>query len=222
MFCGGFKSDMEGTKAQFLEQECRSRGQGFIRFDYSGHGASDGAFEDGTIGLWKDDALAILDELTQGAVILAGSSMGGWIALLLARERPARIKGIIGIAAAPDFTKDIYESDFDNKMKETLAKDGFIDIPSEYSEQPYRISKALIEDGARHCLLDRPLALDMPIRLLQGMKDQDVPWQKAYRIKNALLDESRAEVILVESGDHRLSRPEDLVLLAQQVQDLSL
>lgn len=221
LFCGGFRSDMEGTKAQFLEEKCRVRGQGYVRFDYSGHGASGGAFEDGTIGVWTQDTLDILDTLTQGSVLIAGSSMGGWIALLCALARPERIKGIIGIAAAPDFTRDIYRDCFTPALREQMAAQGFIDVPSEYSETPYRITKALIEDGEKHCLLDRRIDLDVPVRLLQGMKDTDVPWQKAYRIKKALADESLAEVFLIENGDHRLSRPEDLSLLDVQVQSLS-
>lgn len=221
MFCGGFRSDMEGTKAQFLEDRCRERGQAYIRFDYRGHGSSGGAFEEGTIGRWKDDTLAILDHVAKGPVIIVGSSMGGWLALLAALERPARVKGLIGIAAAPDFTRDIYESQMDDAARAALKENGYVKVPSEYSDEPYRITKALIDDGEKWCLLDRALALPMPIRLLQGMKDSDVPWQKAYRIKKALRDESSAEVILIESGDHRLSRPEDLALLDQQVRDLS-
>ena len=221
MFCGGFRSDMEGTKAQFLEERCKARGQAYIRFDYSGHGASEGDFEDGTIGSWKDDTLAVLDALTQGPVILVGSSMGGWISLLAALARPERVCGLVGIAAAPDFTREIYHEQFDDAMRAQLAAQGYVDVPSEYSETPYRITRALIEDGENHCLLDREIALDIPVRLLQGMNDSDVPWQKAYRIKNALTSEDRGAVLLIESGDHRLSRPEDLELLDQQTLDLS-
>ena len=221
MFCGGFRSDMEGTKALFLEDRCRERGQGYIRFDYSGHGASGGDFNDGTIGRWTDDALAVLDQLTQGPVIIVGSSMGGWIALLVALVRPERICGLVGIAAAPDFTRDIYEEEFNDGQRELFAQQGYIDVPSEYSEIPYRINKALIDEGAQHCLLDRGIALKIPVRLMQGMQDSDVPWQKAYRIRNALPDDADAEVLLIENGDHRLSRPEDLTLLDQQVQMLS-
>ncbi len=221
LFCGGFRSDMEGTKAQFLENECKARGQAYIRFDYSGHGASDGLFNEGTIGDWKDDTLAIIDQVIAEPVIIAGSSMGGWIGLLAALERPDLVKGLVGIAAAPDFTREIYEEHFDDGHRALLEKQGYVDIPSDYSDEPYRITKALIDDGARHCLLDNEIALTIPVRLVQGMQDTDVPWQKAYRIKNAIPDASLGEVLLVESGDHRLSRPEDLELLDQQIQDLS-
>ncbi|MCB9990246.1 MAG: alpha/beta hydrolase [Rhodospirillales bacterium] len=221
LFCGGFRSDMEGTKALCLEEFCRDRGQGFVRFDYSGHGASEGAFEDGTIGSWLDDTLVVLERLTQGSVLIIGSSMGGWIALQAALTLPDRVKGMIGIAAAPDFTREIYQDELDDAQRALLKTQGYIDVPSAYSDEPYRITKALIEDGESHCLLDKELALDIPVKLLQGMQDSDVPWQKAYRTKNALVDEDRAEVILIESGDHRLSRPEDLALLTGQVDAVS-
>ncbi len=221
MFCGGFRSDMEGTKALYLEQFCEKRGQPFIRFDYSGHGASGGQFTDGTIGSWTEDTLAVLDHLTEGPVVIIGSSMGGWIALLVAKARPDRIKGMIGIAAAPDFTREIFEQEMDDNLRAQLKAQGYIDVPSDYSDEPYRITHALIKDGEAHCLLDKPLSLSIPIRLMQGMQDSDVPWQKAYRIQKALEDETLAEVLLIESGDHRLSRPEDLELLADQVEALS-
>lgn len=221
VFCCGFRSDMEGTKAQFLENKCRDRGQGYLRFDYRGHGASDGAFNDGTIGRWKDDALAIIDHITTGSVILVGSSLGGWIALLVALERQDRIKGLVGIAAAPDFTREIYHDQFDDKARVLMEKQGYVDVPSEYSDEPYRITKELIDDGERHCLLDSDISLTIPVRLLQGTDDTDVPWKKAYRIKNAVPDEGLVEVLLIENGDHRLSRLEDLELLDQQIQDLS-
>lgn len=221
IFCPGFRSDMEGAKAVYLQTFCEERGQPFIRFDYSGHGASGGTFEDGTIGDWTGDTLAILDGLTAGKVILVGSSMGGWIALLAALARPERVGALIGIAAAPDFTREIYNDELSADQRAQLEAQGYIDVPSEYSEAPYRITRALIREGENHCLLDKPLKLDLPLRLLQGMQDSDVPWQKAYRIKNALVDGSRAEVLLIESGDHRLSRLEDLELLGRQVGEVS-
>lgn len=221
MFCGGFRSDMEGTKAQFLEDQCRSRGQGYVRFDYSGHGSSDGDFNEGTIGSWTDDALAVLDQLTEGPVVLVGSSMGGWIGLLVAQARPERMKGFVGLAAAPDFTREIYEDLFNDEQRAMLDTQGFVDVPNDYDDEPYRFTKALIDDGQKHCLLDGEIKLHMPMRLIQGMQDTDVPWQKAYRIKNALPDEALAEVLLIESGDHRLSRPEDLKILDEQVCALS-
>lgn len=217
MFLGGFRSDMEGTKALYLEKCCRDRGQSYVRFDYRGHGRSGGDFRDGTIGLWTDDALTVLDTLTSGPVILAGSSMGGWIALLLARQRPARIRGIVGIAAAPDFTRWISDG-LTPDQRQQMDMRGFVAQPSDYSPEPTIFTRALLEDGECHCLLDRRTALPMPIRLIQGMKDPDVPWQTAWRIKKAI--DGDVEVTLVENGDHRLSRPEDLVRIDDAVVSL--
>jgi pimeloyl-ACP methyl ester carboxylesterase len=218
VFLGGFRSDMTGTKATFLEQQCRARGQGYIRFDYSGHGASGGDFAALSLSAWKNDAQTIIDKLTKGPVILVGSSMGGWIALLLALEKPEKVAGLVGIAAAADFTRDMQKA-LSDEQKKQLIDNGYIDVPSDYSPEPYRISKALLEDGDRLCILDRDNVLATPVRLVQGMKDSDVPWQTAFRIRNAIAGD--VEVILIESGDHRLSRPEDLDLIDRQVCKLS-
>ncbi len=222
VFCGGFRSDMEGTKAGFLAQQCAGRGQAYVRFDYSGHGSSAGDLDAGTIGGWAEDTLAILDQVARGPVIIAGSSMGGWIALLAALARPSLVKGVVGVAAAPDFTRDIYQDIFDDAHRALLKKQGYVDVPSAYSETPYKVTRTLIEEGENHCLLDKEIPLKVPVRLLQGMQDSDVPWQKAYRIRNALENPDLAEVLLIESGDHRLSRPEDLALLDKQIQELSV
>ena len=222
LFCGGFRSDMEGTKANFLAEKCAQREQAYVRFDYSGHGASSGDFEQGTIGSWTEDTIAILDAITRGPVVIVGSSMGGWIAMLAALARPERVRGIVGIAAAPDFTREIWEDQLDAKARALMQAQGYIDVPSEYSATPYRITKALIEDGNARCLLEAGIPLPIPVRLLQGMQDSDVPWQKAYRIKNAMTNPDLAEVLLIESGDHRLSRPEDLALLDQKIEELSV
>lgn len=221
MFLPGFRSDMEGTKALYLEEQCRKRGQGFIRFDYSGHGVSGGRFEEGTIGCWKEDALAVLDFLAGGRpVVLVGSSMGGWISLLIARERPEQLTGLIGLAAAPDFTREI-EAALSESQKQEMMEQGFISVPNDYSDEPYIFTAALIEDGRRNFFLGYDdYSFPFPLRLIQGMKDTDVEWQTAYRIKNAA-PESDVEVLLVEEGDHRLSRPEDLVLIDEQVKALS-
>jgi pimeloyl-ACP methyl ester carboxylesterase len=219
LFLTGFRSDMEGTKAAYLAEQCASRGQTYVRFDYRGHGVSEGKFEDGTIGLWKQDALDILDHLTEGPVILVGSSMGGWISLLVAEERPERVTGLIGLAAAPDFTREVIE-ELNEDQKRELQVQGYCAIPNEYSDTPYIFTKALIEDGEQYCLLDRDIRINAPVRLIQGMKDADVPWQKAHRINNALTSGNK-EVYLLEEGDHRLSRPQDLELLGQLVADLS-
>ena len=220
MFLSGYRSDMTGTKAMYLEEQCRLRGQGFVRFDYSGHGASEGKFEDGTIGIWKEDARAILDDVAQGKVALVGSSMGGWIALLLALEHSERLAGLIGIAAAPDFTRTMHDDILNDAQRRELDVRGVLRIPNDYSNEPYLITKALIVDGEQHCLLDRTHIFSAPIRLVQGMMDNDVPWQTAYRIKN-VIKEGDVKVLLVQSGNHRLSRAEDLALIDAQVREIS-
>jgi pimeloyl-ACP methyl ester carboxylesterase len=220
LFCTGFRSDMTGTKALWFEQQCRLRGQGFVRFDYSGHGRSEGRFEDQTIGAWTGDALAVLDTLTQGPVVIAGSSMGGWIALNVALARPQRIMGLLGIAAAPDFTRWM-RAGMMEEQRSALQQDGRISVPSEYSVDPCIITAALLDDGEAHCLLDRTIPLDIPMRLVQGMRDADVPWRIAHRIQNALAHPEKAEIILIEDGDHRLSRPQDLRQLDEQLRIVS-
>ena len=212
MFCGGFMSDMTGTKATALEAHCRRTGRAFVRFDYSGHGVSGGAFRDGTIGAWRDDALAVLDRVARGPQILVGSSMGGWIVLLLALARPERIAGLVGVAAAPDFTEDLIWSTLDDEGRRTLAETGEIVMPCDYGDDPYPITMGLIEEGRDHLLLRAPIALRGPIHLLQGMRDEDVPWRTALQIAE-LVESERVTVELVKDGDHRLSRDEDLARL---------
>jgi pimeloyl-ACP methyl ester carboxylesterase len=213
VFLGGFMSDMTGTKAMALEAYCQARGQAFLRFDYLGHGASSGNFADGTIGRWADDAMAALDQLTEGPQILIGSSMGGWTMLLTALARPERVCGLIGIAAAPDFTEDIMWNMFDDSQRKTLVEDGAVHIPSDYGDgEPYVISRTLIEDGRNNLLLTGDIAIDCPVRLLQGMKDTDVPWRTALAVADKLTG-GDVEVILVKDGDHRLSEPQDLARL---------
>lgn len=222
VFLGGFRSDMQGSKALYLDEACRARQQPFIRFDYRGHGQSAGAFEEGCIGLWLQDALRVIDALTQGPLLLVGSSMGGWIGLLAARTRPERVCGFIGIAAAPDFTKDMHAA-LDDEQRAIIACAGIIRIPNHYSDDPYVITKRLLDDGPAHYLLEKPLELCFPVRLLQGMNDEDVPWKTAFRIKSALVSggNNDTDVLLLEEGNHRLSRPEDLALLDMQVCALS-
>ncbi len=220
IFLGGFRSDRMGTKAMFLEETCKNRGQAYVRFDYSGHGDSGGRFEDGTIESWRDDAASVLDRLTSGPVILVGSSMGGWIGLLLALSQPDRVRGFIGIAAAPDFTHDLVSEHFDDTMRESFESRGYADIPSDYSAEPYRITKALVESGNRVCLLNRVHSLDIPVRLLQGQLDPDVPWETAEKIR-ACLDGTDTKIHLIPDGDHRLSRPQDLALLDQTIMELN-
>lgn len=218
VFMGGFRSDMTGTKAEFLSEACAERGQNHIRFDYGGHGQSGGDFLEGTIGSWLDDALAVIDGLTQGPLIIVGSSMGGWIALRTALLRKDRVKGLIGLAAAPDFTRDIPKMMTDAQRQELSSK-GYFTEPNEY-DSSYIFTQKLLEEGERHCLLDAPIAIDCPVRLIQGMKDSDVPWQMAHRIANALTSADK-KVYLREEGTHRLSSEDDLALLDQLVVELS-
>jgi len=213
VFFTGFRSDMTGDKAGRLAAFCAERGQAMLRFDYSGHGASGGRFEDGTIGSWTQDALAVIDRLTDGKLVLVGSSMGGWIALLAALARRDRIAALVGIAAAPDFTEDLLWQALPFEQRETLMDRGVIHVPSEYGD-PTPFTRALIEDGRDHLLLTGPIALDCPIRLLHGQRDPDVPWELALRIAEEVTSPD-VQVTLVKDGDHRLSRPQDLALLCR-------
>ena len=215
VFLPGFRSDMTGDKATALASFCASRGQAMLRFDYSGHGASGGRFEDGTIGTWTRDALTVLDRLTKGKLILIGSSMGGWIALLAALRRPERIAAIVGIAAAPDFTEQLMWNAMTFDERARLTRDGILQIPSQYGD-PTPVTRALIEDGRTHLLLDNPIMLDCKIRLLHGQADPDVPWELALRIA-ARLTSQDVEIVLIKDGDHRLSRPRDLEVLLRTV-----
>ena len=218
MFLGGFRSDMEGTKALYLEEKCKERGQNFIRFDYSGHGASEGKFEEGCIGDWAADALDIFDQLTQGPVMLVGSSMGGWISLLIGLKRSKRVHSIIGLAAAPDFTK-IMEERMDDEQKALLNSQGYFELPNDYSDDPYIITKRLIDDGRDQCLLNKAIDITVPVRLIQGKKDVDVQWETANKIKDCLVSDD-VEVILLDDADHRLSSPDELQCLNETVEAL--
>jgi pimeloyl-ACP methyl ester carboxylesterase len=213
VFFTGFRSDMTGDKAARLAAFCAERGHAMLRFDYSGHGASGGRFEDGTIGSWTQDALAAVDRLTDGPLVLVGSSMGGWIALLVALARRERVAALLGIAAAPDFTEDLLWQRLSFEQRETLMDRGVIHVPSEYGD-PTPFTRALIEDGRDHLLLTGPIALDCPIRLLHGQRDPDVPWELALRIAEEVTSPD-VQVTLVKDGEHRLSRPQDLALLCR-------
>ncbi len=209
VFLGGFMSDMTGTKATALDQFCRARGQAYLRFDYSGHGQSSGEFIEGTIGKWADDAYFAIDELTDGDCVLVGSSMGGWIMLLAALKMSERIKGMVGIAAAPDFTEDLIADKLTNEQKETLKKDGRIYEANDYGDDPTPITRSLIEDGRKHLLLRQRIPLTCPVRLISGMKDVDVPWQTSLRLSQMLASDD-VEILLVKDGEHRMSGQEDL------------
>jgi len=220
VFLPGFRSDMQGSKALALRDHCAAQGRALLRFDYSGHGESAGRFEDGTIGAWAADAIDAFDALTSGPQVLIGSSMGGWIALLLARARPERVAGLIGIAPAPDFTQALMWPAFSEAQRQTIMQAGVLHLPSEYGE-PTPVTRALIEDGKRHAMLDAPIPLTCPVRILQGMQDPDVPWRHALRLVEALQGND-VRLHLVKDGDHRLSRPEDLRLLEETLESLLL
>jgi pimeloyl-ACP methyl ester carboxylesterase len=213
VFLPGFRSDMTGDKSTAIAAFCEEHGQACLRFDYSGHGVSGGEFEDGTIGRWADDALAVIDSKADEPLILVGSSMGGWIALLAALARRSRVVALIGIAAAPDFTEVLMWQAMSFAQREILLRDGVIRVPSQYGD-PSTITLRLIEDGRLHLLLDQPIAIDCPVRLLHGQADPDVPWEMALRIADQLTSKD-VQVTLVKDGDHRLSRPSDLALLLQ-------
>ncbi len=217
VFLHGLRSDMTGTKAVALEAACRARGQAFLRFDCTGHGASSGRFEDGTMTRWRDDTLFLLDRVTEGPLILVGSSMGGWLMLLVALERRERVAGLVGIAAAPDFTEDLMWARMAPEQRAELEREGAIYEPSAYDEEPTAITMKLIEDGRNHLLLrDGPIPLEMPVRLIHGMRDPDVPWEVSTRLAEALGSED-VELILVKAGDHRLSEPHDIARLERTV-----
>ena len=218
VFLGGFRSDMEGTKATYLEEQCKKRGQGYVRFDYRGHGQSAGKFEDACISDWAQDALDIIDHCTVGPVILVGSSMGGWVSLLTA-QKLKRVEALVGLAAAPDFTIWMEEG-MSAEQKQELKEKGFFYLPNDYGD-PYAITRKLLEDGRKNVLLDKEIKLDIPVRLIQGMKDADVEWQVAHRIKNAITGND-TEVILLENADHRLSSPEQLEVLNGTLEKLFL
>lgn len=218
VFLGGFKSDMEGSKALHLAAWAEAGGHSFLRFDYSGHGKSSGRFEDGTIGDWAQDAADTIAALTEGPQILVGSSMGGWISLLLCRRMPERIAGMVGIAAAPDFTEDGIWAAFGPAQREAIAREGRLSLPSGYGE-PYVITGRLIEDGRANLVLRTPLAVPGPLRLLQGTADREVPVSVATR----LLDHAQsvdARLTLVRGADHRFSDAECLALIEDAIEDV--
>ncbi|MEP1612025.1 MAG: alpha/beta hydrolase [Roseobacter sp.] len=218
VFLGGLKSDMEGTKAVHLEDWARAQGRSFLRFDYSGHGQSSGTFEEGCIGDWAEDSYEILTALTSGPLVLVGSSMGGWQALLLSKRISDRIAGLVTIAAAPDFTEDGYWASFTPAQKEQLETDGYVEIPSDYME-PYIISKRMIEDGRAQLVLRSPLLFNCPVRFLQGTADTAVSTQTAVRLlEHATGQDMRLQ--LVKDADHRFSDGPCLGLIEEAVTDV--
>ncbi|MEM7723569.1 MAG: alpha/beta hydrolase [Pseudomonadota bacterium] len=215
VFLGGLRSDMTGTKAVHLEAWCRRTGREFLRFDYSGHGQSSGNFTDGCIGDWAEDAAEIIGAQTEGPQVLVGSSMGGWISLLMAKRMPERLCGLVTIAAAPDFTEDGMWAEFTADEKRQVMEEGQIALPSEYGE-PMVITRRLIEDGRNQFVLREPLRLDVPVRMLQGTADADVPMDVALRLL-AHLDGDDIRLELVKGADHRFSDDACLATITRAV-----
>jgi pimeloyl-ACP methyl ester carboxylesterase len=214
VFLPGFASDMSGTKATILQETCAATGQAMLRLDNSGNGASGGDFLDGTIGLWTTDAALIIETVTAGApLLLVGSSMGGWIALLLAQRLAARLTALLLIAPAPDFTASLIEPNLAPAQRELLAQHGYFNPPSEYGP-PAPITQKLLDDGRNHLLLNGPIDITCPVRILHGMNDPDVPWRHSLKLAECLVSPN-VRLIFVKDGNHRLSRDEDLLLLTQ-------
>lgn len=224
-FLGGFRSDMTGGKAVALENWARAEGRACLRFDYSGHGQSGGAFEDGAIGDWAEDAFEVVTRLTEGPQILVGSSMGGWIMLLLAKRltasaAAARLAGLVGVAAAPDFTEDLMWSGFSDAQRAAIAQDGRIDLPSDYDEIPTPITRRLIEDGRANLVLRDPLQIPCPVRLLHGSADPDVPLSVGLQLL-AHMTAPDARLTVVKDAGHRFSEPSEIDLLLRTVEEIA-
>lgn len=216
VFLPGYMSDMDGGKAVALDDWAARTGRAMLRLDYAGCGSSEGAFEDGTLTSWRDDALLLIDALTQGPLIVVGSSMGGWIALLVALARPDRVAGLVGIAAAPDFT----QWGFSDAQRAEIMEKGRLVEPTDYGDQPYVTTRAFWESGQANLLLAGEIAIDCPVRLLQGQADPDVPWRTALRLSEKLRS-SDVQTLLIKDGDHRLSRTGDIGRLIETVAALT-
>jgi pimeloyl-ACP methyl ester carboxylesterase len=223
LFLGGFMSDMRGSKAEALDDWAAATGRALTRFDYSGHGASGGAFSDGTITRWLQEARAVLDA-TEGPQILVGSSMGGWIAVLLAQElnrtQPGRVAGLVLLAPAIDMTRDLILARMTDAERTEIETTGALKQPSAYSDQPYLITKALIDDGETHLMGHRPVALGAPVHILQGVLDDEVPYQVAIDLVTQLAQDDVVLTLIKDAG-HRLSRPDDLKKLIQAVEQIA-
>ena len=219
VWLGGFRSDMAGTKAQAIADWARARGRAYVRFDYFGHGESAGDFVHGTITRWRADALAVLDELALGEVVLVGSSMGGWLACLVAAVRAERVKALVLIAPAPDFTETLMAPEMTADDRAALAETGVWLRPSDYGD-PYPISRELLEDGARWSILPGPVPVACPVRILQGGADPDVPWRHALELAQGMRSED-VVFSLIKDGDHRLSRPQDLARLIAALDEVA-
>ena len=227
VWLGGFNSDMKGTKAQALDEWAAGQGRGCLRFDYSGHGESGGTFAEGTIGRWLEESLAVYDAFCEGPQVLVGSSMGGWMALLLARalakqrdmSARAPLAGLVLIAPAPDFTEELMWKGFSQAIRDEIMTKGVWHRPSEYSDQAYPITRTLIEEGRNHLLLGGTIDVGCPVRILQGAQDPDVPWRHAFALTHCLPSDD-VVLTLVQDGDHRLSRPQDIARMLSAVNEL--
>jgi pimeloyl-ACP methyl ester carboxylesterase len=215
VFLCGYASNMNGTKALALEEWAKRTGRAFLRFDYAGCGESEGAFEDQTLALWRDDALRIIDAQVTGPVVLVGSSMGGWVMLLVAKARPELVAGMVGIAAAPDFT----DWGFSQAEKLTMLQHGRLEQPNDYGDAPTVTTRGFWASGEANRMMIGPIAFDGPVRLLQGQRDKEVPWERAVRLAE-LLRSDAVQTVLVKDGDHRLSRDSDLALILRSVEDV--
>ncbi len=219
VFLTGYMSDMTGGKALMLEQVCREWGLAYVRFDYFGHGASSGAFTDGTIGRWADDAVFVLDHLTTGPQILVGSSLGGWIMALAAMRRPQRVAGLLGIAAAPDFTEDLIVPVLTDVQKTQLERDGMVPMACDYDPEPTPVTKRILDEGREHLVLRTSIPFDGPVRLIHGLEDPDVPWQTSLRLAERLTSED-VEITVIKGAGHRLSEDHDLDRLSRTLKAL--
>lgn len=216
VWLGGFRSDMTGAKAEAVAAWGRKTGRKVVRFDYSGHGGSDGAFEDGRIGRWFAEAKAVIAAEAGPEFVVVGSSMGGWMALLLARECPAGLKGAVLVAPAPDFTEKLFYPALPPEARARVEAGETIEVPGEYGSPDYRLAADFFRDGAKHSLLDAPLRLGVPVIIIQGMADTSVPYLHAQRIVDRLVDDD-VVLTLVKDGDHRLSRPADIALILDAI-----
>jgi len=222
---GGFNSDMKGTKAQALDEWAGAQGRACVRFDYSGHGESDGKFIDGTIGRWLEDSLAVFEQFCSGPQVVIGSSMGGWMALLLAKEiarrpRNAAPAGLVLIAPAPDFTEELMWKGFSPEIRNEIETTGVWLRPSQYGDgAPYPITRALIEEGRNHLLLSGAIDVGCPVRILQGAQDPDVPWRHAFALAHRLPADD-VVLTMIQDGDHRLSRPQDIARIIAAVAEI--
>ena len=224
VWLGGYRSDMLGTKAEMLDGWARESGHAYLRHDYSGHGESGGRFEDGTISRWLEQSLAVLRTFSEGPQILVGSSMGAWITLRMAQElrkagESERLGALVLLAPAPDFTRELVEPKLSDAQRRDLAEKGYFEEPSDYSQQPYMYTRALIEDGARNLVMGSPIDTHCPVQIIQGIADPDVPYTHALKLAS-LMPSDDVTLSLVPDGDHRLSRPQDLEMLVTAVESM--